>query len=1178
MNARKKEMLDVQHPRMTNVFDQRNTNQSQKLMDLRSRDLKNDSDWYVWRFYVDAVATQIGRLRTLIKDMDDKLDEQGASLCKGKLNDWVFEYRENKQAMLHNVDLMLNLTNEEKQRQLSRSVTEWEEIFAELEASWGYWFPDVKTMLKCPKDETDKTNLRQVASRISTDATLRCAHTRKLKQSSFNRTKCNCSVEVTSEKKSLGQSSRVTDEERRVVGGSNPSDVIKSISDVKLLPEQSNCGSVKATSKSNRTTASSKSSNAKRIILLKLETMKKQDEIDEQLAAARRKAEIPKKQGEMDMRILAEELEIAKLEEETARVKQILKNDMELARHGTRLSSTQSQKVTKQLQPCKGPQECYRTFKAISTSTKPPTGHNLREQSAHSRKDGHKVTDKESHRKNNKEPCFGRIDTKSIVGSHLRSKHKSVESSSMMRTVKQTQTEQTSRKQSSSDRNESLKRKDECMGKQEEMALPKALDWTTREKCTMQKWKLEQTRCSEMCLTYGKSRDKIIKCEAHEDSNMTNVESDANKETSKRLTAEWMRNWPEIFVVDDGWQDFQSETLLVDTEQVLEEEIHLAMSEHLVVQTEETLDYRMTETRKEHRSLAFASNNETSEEMSVQLELLQEMAEVSTVLQDVRQGKLFQVTVFYDINLLLEERNKCYELVKSYDFVNEQRYTLPGDLNGTAMYQKLCHGVVTHDKPLKSNAKGDTQTTSATFERKSDFDFEINLVEEIILSYRNVWNHWTGNGNSGMDAVSRAKDIDKTQLSKGHRKRPKKRTWKIEPLSNMILGMAEGAQLNVNGTPQDEPLWLYDLRDNLSVMRMEMCSLKLSTTARWSNGSCNGPAAPFKTMWNQYGRFGKLEASDGLSKPDRNLDEKEVDFCGERSSVTLYEQKRKRNSTALQLLGENSDVATENDVSESRELNVVQRLSLKHNSLPIGFKENIEHEGKNSSRRNVGNSLHLLVMMMDDSIISHERQIESLSMERLENELSLTYFPRGQSTSMRNNVAEQILGNCVETFSTYLEIYSLDVEVIMEVELIELKQFCIVPVKGSREKELVELNECRTLAIEFGTMGKTITSNETTVFWKYFVLCQLVENNCMVSEMNYGPEKHCSRERTHQATDKDDYESGDLRKTTTIDDKLKRPVVRLAPLFYESVFREKNRAGNVGASQLQDQKLKFERD
>ena len=118
--------------------------------------------------------------------------------------------------------------------------------------------------------------------------------------------------------------------------------MIKSISDVKVLPEQSNKGSVKATSKSNRTTASSKSSNAKRI-LLELEAMKKQDEIDEQLAAARRKAEIRKKQEEMDMRILAEQLEIARLEEESARTKHVANQEIELARSGTWLRPTQSQ-------------------------------------------------------------------------------------------------------------------------------------------------------------------------------------------------------------------------------------------------------------------------------------------------------------------------------------------------------------------------------------------------------------------------------------------------------------------------------------------------------------------------------------------------------------------------------------------------------------------------------------------------------------------------------------------------------------------------------------------------------------------------------------------------------------------------------------------------------------------
>ena len=53
----------------------------------------------------------------------------------------VVEYSENKQALLHKVDLMLDLTNEETQRKLGRSVTEWEEFFEELETSWRFWIP-----------------------------------------------------------------------------------------------------------------------------------------------------------------------------------------------------------------------------------------------------------------------------------------------------------------------------------------------------------------------------------------------------------------------------------------------------------------------------------------------------------------------------------------------------------------------------------------------------------------------------------------------------------------------------------------------------------------------------------------------------------------------------------------------------------------------------------------------------------------------------------------------------------------------------------------------------------------------------------------------------------------------------------------------------------------------------
>ena len=532
--------------------------------------------------------------------------------------------------------------------------------------------------------------------------------------------------------------------------------------------------------------------------------------------------------------------------------------------------------------------------------------------------------------------------------------------------------------------------------------------------------------------------------------------------------------------------------------------------------------------------------------------------------------------MFYDSNLLLEGGNKCYEFVKSYDFVNEQRYTLPEDLNEIVMHRKQCHVAMKHDKPAKDHAKYETQIVNATFGKKSDFDFNESLLEETIPSHSSIWNPWNGNGTSGMVAVAQANVIDKTQLSNGHRKQLKKRSWKIEHNWKLMQEMAEGAQLNVNGTPQDEPLWLHDLRDNLSVTRMQIRPLKIPTATSCSNGSCNGPAAPFKTMWVQYGRFGKLEVSHDLWEPVRNPDEKNMKFCGERSSVTLYKQKRKRNSTALQLLGENTNVATENDVSVSKELNVVQRLTSKHKSIPIGYTENIEHKGKNFSRRNIGNSLYPLIMMLDDSTAFHEEQIQNRIMERSENELVLAYLPRGQSILMRKCVAEQIFGNWLEIISTYKEIDSLDVKIILEVELIDLKQFCIIPFDGSKERQSIELNECRALMMKIGKIGKTITSNETTVFWKYFVLCQLVKNNCRVSEMDYGLEKHCSRERTQQTTGKHDYGTEFLRKATMTDDNLRPPVVRLAPMFYESVFREKNRAGNVGASHQQAKKVDLE--
>ena len=137
-----------------------------------------------------------------------------------------------------------------------------------------------------------------------------------------------------------------------------------------------------------------------------------------------------------------------------------------------------------------------------------------------------------------------------------------------------------------------------------------------------------------------------------------------------------IQNWSKRILVENCRQDFRSETLLVDNKQVLKEEIHLIMSEHSIVQTEVNLNYTITETKKECRSLAFATSKETSEELSVQVELLQVSAEVSTVPQHVQRGKLFRETRFFVSNLLLEEGSKCFELEKSYGFVLEQQFAL----------------------------------------------------------------------------------------------------------------------------------------------------------------------------------------------------------------------------------------------------------------------------------------------------------------------------------------------------------------------------------------------------------------------------------------------------------------------------------------------------------------------
>ena len=81
----------------------------------------------------------------------------------------------------------------------------------------------------------------------------------------------------------------------------------------------------------------------------------------------------------------------------------------------------------------------------------------------------------------------------------------------------------------------------------------------------------------------------------------------------------------------------------MDTKHVLGEEKHLVLSEKSKVETQESLNYTITETGRGQRSLAFASSNQTLEESSVQTELLQESAKTTTVLRQAQEGTLLRV-------------------------------------------------------------------------------------------------------------------------------------------------------------------------------------------------------------------------------------------------------------------------------------------------------------------------------------------------------------------------------------------------------------------------------------------------------------------------------------------------------------------------------------------------------
>ena len=824
MKAKKKERQVMQHPRMATVFEERNTKQSQQLMEIRPKELENVSDWYAWCLYWDIVPLKVEKVHTLVKDLDDKLDEERAVVSKRNLIDWVIEYRERRQALLFCVDFMLSLTNEETQRQLSRSVTEWDEFFAKLESSWGYWFPDVQQMLKCPIDGTKELKLSHMTNGTSADAAMRCPS--KMRQRRVHQAKPNCVKETASEKESLTRSRKTKEQESCCGMRDSISEVENSINDVTSLLEENSKVSDVTILMDNRPTVSTKWSNGDRLFPLALEKAEdqKSDEVQGQKSET----------GQLEIEELGKHPKL--VETRSNRSSVISKSSID---RRVLYLKVKAQKEQEELQT---------RLEKLKREAIQMEIADLHEQLARKAR----IAEKERE-------IAGVSSSQGTSFPSVSSVDSFTEDS---RCMAETETVEDGAKSNIA---LSVHLKSENAVKLVHEGKFSALrrDSKPPTEADEQADRKDSTDVDNGTCRQGATSQPDVKV--------------ANKGTSKFLTAECIQNWSETFIVDNGRQDVRSETLLVDTKQVLEEEIHLGMSEHSIVQTEEILNHTMTETRKEHRFLSFASSKQTLGESSVQRELLQESAEVFTVQQDVQQGKIFEVTMLHDSTLLLEEGNKCFEFDKSYGFVHEQQFALLDDCNEEAMYRKLCHVAAKHDKPVECNAKCETRTVIATFGEKFDVDFKVSLVEETIPSNNNEWNPRIGNGNSGMDAVAQANGMDKTQLSKGHRKRPKKQAWKFEQTSNLLHGMVESVQLTTGILYAK--IVIDEFVDEISLMETQLGSSKAQTTTSSENGPFIGPAVSWEEMMMQLELFGKwnkeevrqIEVNDLVWKVDENV-------------------------------------------------------------------------------------------------------------------------------------------------------------------------------------------------------------------------------------------------------------------------------------------------------------------
>ena len=176
------------------------------------------------------------------------------------------------------------------------------------------------------------------------------------------------------------------------------------------------------------------------------------------------------------------------------------------------------------------------------------------------------------------------------------------------------------------------------------------------------------------------------------------------------MSKENTENSPDIFDVERNWLEVSTKPLLWEIKQVWQDEMHLAVSDHMIVEQDKNMGFSIVEEKSEHESFAIKSNLRTLEDFTVMLDLVKQNMDVASVRQHVKEKQSTQKqAIKLPVNTLThEEGRKCSQMDIKIEFVKECHVQLHEYSRGKAMYRRHSNDLLKRNQPSEKNTSDRT--------------------------------------------------------------------------------------------------------------------------------------------------------------------------------------------------------------------------------------------------------------------------------------------------------------------------------------------------------------------------------------------------------------------------------------------------------------------------------------